>query len=402
LKQVAVTGYEIITPFGRLEDSWTQICKGVSSVGETKYKDTELLNTKVSSEISPDFISQSAFNKKYSRLDPIHCLGLEAAKGAIEMSGVLNRYEAEDIGVIMGSMTCGLHSASKVEAHFQKEEYRKIVPSYALQMTRNALSGQIAIEFGLKGPNLTLSTACSSGGQAIMNAFNLVRYGQAKAVVVGGVDLIPSMGVLKAYDNLRVMATTDVPRPFSKDRTGFAFGEGAGVLVIERKEDALEREAPILGEIKGAASTCDAYTMAIPDESGETIALTMEKALKDASIAAESIDYINAHATGTKVGDIAETRGIKKIMENVDSEAAISSIKGATGHTLGAAGAIEAIICLLSIKHNIIPPTVHYLGEDEELDLDYTPNYSVEKQVSYALSNSFGFGGNNVSIVLGR
>lgn len=395
MKRVVVSGYGVITPFGDVEHTWNGIIQGEKTLN--------IENKEVYSKLGNELFEKSEFNKKHKQLDPLHCLGLEVSKQALKMANLNDSTSPEDIGVIMGSMYCSMRSVEKVIGSYYEREFNRIYPSIALQITNNALSGQIAIEYQLKGPNLTVSTACSSSAQAISLGTDYIKLDKAKVMLVGGVDLTPQKtGVYQAYDRLKVLVNDDFPRPFSKNRSGFAIGEGGGALVLEEYEHAIQRGAKIYGEILGTASTCDAYTMAIPDTSGKMIAKTMVKAIKNADLHINNIDYINAHATGTKVGDLTETIAIKKVFGSRANNLYISSIKGSIGHTIGAAGAIEAIITLLALNKGTIPPTLNYIGEDDGCDLNYIPNTNIHREISIAMSNSFGFGGNNVSLVIGK
>ncbi len=268
-------------------------------------------------------------------------------------------------------------------------------------------SGQIAIEFGAKGPNKCSSTACASGAHAIGDAFRIIQWGDADAMIAGGTEAGINPVMLAGLDAERVLSTrNDAPqkasRPFDKDRDGFVISEGSGVVILEELEFALRRGARIYAEVLGYGASCDAYHITAPDSDGGGAANCMRMALRDAGIPADSIDYINAHGTSTQLNDLAETRAIKNVFQGYASSLAISANKSITGHLWGAAGAVEAIFSTLTINEGIIPPTINYETPDPECDLDYVPNVAREARVRTALSNSFGFGGTNASLILGQ
>ncbi|MDX5475047.1 MAG: beta-ketoacyl-[acyl-carrier-protein] synthase family protein [Bacillaceae bacterium] len=401
--RVVVTGFEMITPFGNTNSTWEALIQGKSSVGVKKDNDLSNMKSRVVSELDRELLETSPYKRKIRSIDPIHNLALIASSAAIKMAGVdQHLFDKENTGVVMGSLMGSTTSSSKASVLYERNQYNQISPSLGIQITGNALSAQIAIEHKLMGPNLTINTACSTGGQAVVLGSNLIRTGFANTMVVGGVDLITDLGIYKAYDNLRVMIEdeNDLPRPFSKDRNGFAMGEGIGVLILESLSHAEERGAKIYGEILGTASTCDAFTMAIPVESGEVVARTMSEAIERSGIGIDAIDYISAHATGTNIGDITETNAIKKVFGDRAYDIPVSSLKGSIGHTLAAAGSIDIIACILSINNMIIPPTTNYIDRDEKCDLNYVPNEASRKRIKTCISNSFGFGGNNTSVVI--
>ncbi|MFC2003762.1 beta-ketoacyl-ACP synthase II [Chloroflexota bacterium] len=408
-RRVVVTGLGAITPLGTgVEKSWQSLRQGKSGIDKITRFDATDFRTNIAGEVRDfnplDFMEQ----KLVRRSDRFIRFAVAAARMAIEDSRLTtNSDNSERVGISIGTTLGGIESVEKNHQLLIGGASRQISPFFIPGFLTNMASGQIAIQLGAKGPNKCSATACASGAHAIGDAFRLIQWGEADAMVAGGSEASISPVMFAGLGAERAMSTrNDSPqkasRPFDKDRDGFVTSEGSGVAILEELEFALKRGAKIYAEVLGYGASCDAYHITAPDPQGAGAARCMRIALNDAGIAADSIDYINAHGTSTQLNDLAETRAIKNIFQEHARNIPISANKSMTGHLWGAAGAVEAIFCILTITQGIIPPTINYETPDPECDLDYVPNVAREAKVRTALTNSFGFGGTNATLVLGQ
>lgn len=411
-RRVVVTGLGAVAPNGVGKDMFAEaLSEGRSGVSWVTAFDPSGVRVKIAGEVQGldplDYIPDQLLRK----IDRFAQLGLVAAQLAVEdakLSNPPNGYLTH-AGLIVGSGQGGLLFHEQTILDFVRSNGKKRASAGAVQrITANAVTAHIAIRYGIKGINQVISTACSSGGQAIGQAYRMIQMGLCERVVTGGVEAPISPVMLEMYHSMMVLAgpvnsdPTRASRPFDATREGFVLSEGAGILVLESLDAARERQAPIYAEVIGFGSNCGAYHMVTPDPTGEDASEVMDMALKDAGISPDAIDYIGAHGTSTKQNDLAETRAIKKVFGKRAWRIPISSIKSMIGHTIGAAGGLSAIASCLTIQRGIVPPTINLDHPDPECDLDYVPNTSRRQEIRTVLSNSFGFGSNNVSLVFRR
>ncbi len=408
-QRVVITGMGAVTPLGlNVEDFWDSLKAGRSGVGLITRFDTEQFDVKIAAEATGfnavDFIDR----KEARRMDRYTQFAVSAAKMAFEDAGLSSQQlDPERSGVYMGSGIGGMETFSEEYAVLHHKGPKRVSPFMIPMMIANMAAGTIAIRYNLQGPNMTTVTACSSANNAIGEAFHTIQAGRADVMVTGGAEASIVPIAIAAFSNMHALSDrNDAPekasRPFDKQRNGFIMGEGGGVVILESLDHALRRGARIHAEVIGYGSAADAYHMVQPPENGEGGARAMRRALNDAGISPEAVDYINAHGTSTPQGDIAETRAIKAVFGEHAYKLAISSTKSMHGHLLGAAGAVELIASVLSITHGILPPTINQEESDPECDLDYVPNKARECRTDVALSNSFGFGGQNATVIVKR
>jgi 3-oxoacyl-[acyl-carrier-protein] synthase II len=407
--RVVITGMGIICPLGNdVESTWEGLLKGKNGVGPITRFDASSLKSQFAAEVK-DFDPIALFGPREARrMDRGTQFAMTAAMEAIKDSGLdLSTVNCDRIGVVLGSGIGGLESLvdQAYQAHEKGEEW--VSPHMVPMMLPDTSPAKIAIEWGLRGPNMNIATACASGNNAIGESAAMIRRGAADVMVTGGAEAgivklsiagFANMGALSQRNHDPLHAS----RPFDKDRDGFVAGEGAGILVLESEEHALSRGAHIYAEMKGYAATADAYHVTAPPEDGRGAAAAMKTAMEDAGVSPKSIDYLNAHGTSTPLNDKSETKAIKTVFGEAAYDLPISSTKSMTGHLFGAAGAIEAVFSVKTIETGWIPPTINYEIPDPECDLDYVPNEARQQEVSLVLSNSFGFGGHNACLVLGR
>ncbi len=407
MKRIVVTGIGLVTPVGNdVATSWANLKAGVSGVGNIRAFDTSAYPTRIGAEVK-DFVLEGVNPKVLRRMDRFVQFAMKSAGDAIRDSGIVfSVEEKERTGVVIGSGIGGLRVIEEQHAILLKGGPSRVSPFLIPMLIPDMAAGQMAIEFGLKGINFATVSACASGSHALGTALNMMRNGVTDIFVAGGTESCITPLGLAGFCSMRALSTrNDFPekasRPFDKERDGFVMGEGAGMVVLETLEHALERKAPnIYAEFIGTGMSCDAYHMTAPDPEGKGAALSMKYALESAGIDAGDVDYINAHGTSTDLNDKGETAAIKKIFGERAYQIPVSSTKSMIGHLLGASGAVEFIATLLSIKEGIIPPTVNYEFPDPECDLDYVPNKAIAKEMNIAMSNSFGFGGHNITLVL--
>lgn len=407
-QRVVVTGLGVLAANGNGVEAFTNaILNGVSGVGPITRFDPKMLNVKIAAEVKGFDPSEYMSIATVRKTDRFAQFGVATAKMALKDSGLLGNPELVEAGVIVGS---GLGGASFHEemlfAIVETSNPKKVAASSVPRITPNAVSAYIALENNIKGVNQVISTACSSGAQAIGEAFEKIRIGKSKIILTGGVEATITLLNMVMYQAMMVLGSPltdnliDASRPFDKTRNGFVMGEGAACLVLEELNHAKERGAKIYAEIVGVGSNCGAYHMVAPNPTGEDAASTMLAALDDAGMDKETVDYISAHGTSTKLNDLAETNAIKLVFKEKAYRIPVSSIKSMIGHTIGASGAIQAVACCLSLQNGFIPPTINLNHADEECDLDYVPNIVRKKSIRLVISNSFGFGSNNVTLVI--
>jgi len=407
-RRVVVTGLGTVNPLAQnVPDYWRGLLAGRSAIAPITQFDTTAFKVHFGGEVK-DWKAENYLPSKQARhLDRFAQFAMVSAKQAIVESGIaFDREDPFRCGVMIGSGIGGMNEFEDQHSRCLEGGPGRINPFTIPKMIANSASGTISIEFGLRGPNTAVSTACSSAGHAISDAYHAIKWDMADVMVTGGSEAaITTMG-LGAFIACKALSTrNDAPeiasRPFDKDRDGFVLSEGAGVLILEEYEHARKRSDPIYAEVLGIGNTADAFHITAPHEDGLGAARSMQMALKMANLNIEDIHYINAHGTSTPLGDAAETKAIKKVFGQHAYKLAVSSTKSLIGHLLGASGGVETIATVLTIKHGVIHPTINYVTPDPACDLDYVPNQPRETRVRRALSNSFGFGGHNSTIVVG-
>ncbi len=408
-KRVVITGVGALTPVGIGKEAfWGNIKKGVSGIGRIEKFDVTDYATKIAAEIK-DFQPENYMEKKEARrMDRYTQFAVVAARMAIDDSGLdLEKVNKERMGVVLGTGIGGMETLEEQGRVLVNKGSNRVSPFFVPMMIGNMAAGRIAIAFGAKGVNTTTVTACASSTNSIGEAFRSIQWGYADVLLTGGTEAAITPLSLAGFCAMRAMSTrNDNPQmaccPFDAERDGFVMGEGAGILVLESLDHALNRGARIIGEVVGYGLTADAYHITDPAPDGEGAARAMKLAVEDAGLPPDAIDYINAHGTSTPKNDKFETIAIKHVFGNHARKLAVSSTKSMTGHLLGAAGGIETIILALSLQEGFIPATINYRNPDPECDLDYVPNEGRKANIQFALSNSFGFGGQNACIVLKR
>lgn len=405
-RRVVVTGIGALTPIGlNAEEFWKSMMAGTSGAGTITYFDTAAFSTRIGCELK-GFKALDYLDRKASqRMDPFAQYALISSDMAVRDSGLTAQMTDPDrIGVVFGSGIGGMTTYDAQFTNYMQGGPRRISPFFIPMLIPDIAAGNISIKHGFKGPNYATVSACATASHAIGDAFRIIQYGDAEAMVCGGSEApITPMG-LGGFDNMKATSTrNDDPqrasRPFDANRDGFVMGEGGGALMLEELEFALARGAHIYCEMVGLGFTGDAHHMTAPSEGGEGAVRSMRRALKDAGITPEQVDYINAHGTSTPLNDKSETTAVKATFGDHAYKLAISSTKSMTGHLLGAAGAIEAIATILAVQKSMVPPTINYEVPDPNCDLNYTPNTPVARNINYALSNTFGFGGHNATLL---
>ncbi len=407
-KRVVVTGMGAVTPVGNnTNDMWNNTKRGVNGISKLEIIDTEDHKVKIGAEVKnlnfEDFIDK----KKARHNDRFANFAMVAAFEAYKDSNInIEEIDVNKFGVIIGSGIGGLQTIENEYERGLKRSFDRISPFFIPMSIINLAAGNIAIELGAKAICSSIVTACASGSNAIGEAFKNIRDGYTTIMVAGGAEATFTHLAVGGFTSLKALSDSDDPNrasiPFDAERKGFVMGEGAGVLILEDLDHAKKRGAKIYGEIVGYGSTCDAYHITAPAADGEGAARSMVMAINDAQIKPEDIGYINAHGTGTVANDICETIAVKSVFQNCIDKVAISSTKSMTGHLLGASGALEAIISIKAIEDGFMPPTINYKVYDPECDLDIIPNVGRKKDLRYVMSNSFGFGGHNASLIFKR
>jgi 3-oxoacyl-[acyl-carrier-protein] synthase II len=405
-RRVVVTGLGTINPLGNnVSDTWNNLINGVSGIDYISSFETDELPVKFAGEVK-NFDANDYLGKQHARkLDRSGHLSIHATEEALKDAGINTEERlGSEVGIVFGTGIGGIGATEQAVRTYDERGASRINPLAITQLMPNSSTGQVAIKFGIEGPSLTITTACAASANAIGEAKNMIQNGIVDMVIAGGTESGTTAMTIGAFAQIRALSTNnenpkEACRPFDKNRDGFVMGEGSTVLVMESEESAKKREAKIYGYIAGYGATTDAYHITAPAEGGRGAVQAMKKALADAEISTEEIDYINAHGTSTTANDKNETAAIKTVFIDKAYEIDISSTKSMTGHLLGGGGAFESLVSLLSLKNNIIPPTINLDTPDEDCDLNYTPNIALEKKLSIAMSNSFGFGGHNGVLV---
>jgi len=406
-RRVVISGIGLITPLAiGVKETWTALCEGKSGItGITRFDPSDF-ETKIAGEVK-DFHPEDFLPKKEARrTETFIAYAIAAARMAMEDSGFeINTSNADRVAVITGCGLGGLGCIEETTKLLEKRGPKRVSPFYIPMLLGNMAPGMVSIHLGAKGPNFSLTTACASGTHAIGEAFRIVKRGDADAAITGGVESVITPTCFAGFNALKALSTrNDDPqkasRPFERDRDGFVVAEGCGLLFIETLESALKRGAHIYAEICGYGLNSDGYHMTAPSPEGEGAARCMKMALDDAGIAYDQVDYINAHGTSTPLNDVYETMAIKSVFREKAHSIAISSTKSMTGHLLGAAGGVEAAFTALTIHDDIIPPTINLDNPEKECDLDYVPHTARKTKVEIAMTNSFGFGGTNATLML--
>ena len=408
-RRVVITGVGLITPLGiGTQETWESLCAGKSGVGEITRFDVSNYQTRIAAEVkdfhAEDFLPQ----KEAKRTERFIAYAVAAARLALEDSGlVINGSNSDRIGVITG---CGLGGLSILEdtcLKLNNQGPRRVSPFFIPMMIGNMAPGMISIHLGAKGPNASLATACAAGAHAVGDSYKLILRGEADAMITGGVESVVNPTCIAGFNSMKALSTrNDEPekasRPFERDRDGFVVGEGSGILIIEALDHALERGAKIYAELTGYGMSGDGFHMTAPPPDGSGAARCMMAAIEDSGLPFDKIDYINAHGTSTPLNDLSETRAIKTVFKEHAYNLAISATKSMTGHLLGGAGGIETVFTALAISEGQLPPTINHDHSGDECDLDYVPNVMRKARVEHAMTNSFGFGGTNASLIVSR
>ncbi len=405
-RRVVVTGLGIISPLGiGVETNWKGIIEGKSGIRRITRFDASNFPVRIAGEV-PDFNPEGFIEKKeIKKMDTFIQYAVAASVMAVRDAGLeITSENAERVGVYIGSGIGGLPAIEHWHNVLNEKGPDRITPFFIPMVIINLASGQVSIRLGAKGPNSSAVTACATGNNSIGDAFKIIERGDADVMIAGGTESVVSPLCIAGFSAMKALSTrNDAPekasRPFDKDRDGFVLGEGTGILVLEEMEAAKRRGARIYAEIVGYGMTADAFHMTAPAPEGEGAVRCMEMALRSGGVNYGDVDYINAHGTSTPVGDAAETTAVKKVFKGHAKGLAVSSTKSMTGHLLGAAGGVEGVFTALSICHGIMPPTINYETPDPECDLDYVPNNAREKKIMVAMSNSFGFGGVNATLI---
>jgi 3-oxoacyl-[acyl-carrier-protein] synthase II len=406
-RRVVMTGLGLITPLGTgMQKTWEAICKGTSGIDRITTFDTAEFPVQMAGEVKDfnpeDFIER----KEIKKMDIFIQYALGAGTMAVENAGLkITDANADRVGVIVGAGIGGINTIERYHSVLLQNGQRRISPFFIPMLITNLAAGQISMRFGARGPNSCVTTACAAGTHAIGDSFKIIQRGDADAMIAGGSESAITPLTIAGFANMKALssrnnAPQEASRPFEVERDGFVIAEGAGIVVLEELELALKRGATIYAEVIGYGMTADAYHMTAPDPEGRGVVNCMRMALRDAEIAPEAVDYINAHGTSTPYNDKHETTAIKQVFGEHAHRLPVSSTKSMTGHLLGAAGGIEAAFCALALSEGIIPPTINYEKPDPECDLDYVPNHARHADLEIVVSNSFGFGGTNACLVL--
>jgi 3-oxoacyl-[acyl-carrier-protein] synthase II len=408
-RRVVITGVGLVTPLGvGVAPTWEALCAGKSGIGEISRFDASSFPSRIAGEVKAfhpeDFIPK----KDAKRIQPFIAYALAATRMAVEDSGLsIGNENGDRVGVLTGCGLGGLRLLEDTCRVIDEKGPKRVSPFFIPLMIGNMAAGMISIHFGARGPNASVATACAAGSHAIGDAFKIVARGAADAMIAGGVESVISPSCIAGFSAMKALSTrNDEPekasRPFERDRDGFVVGEGSGMMILETLDSAVERGARIYAELVGYGMSGDGYHMTAPSPDGEGAARCMQAAIDDAGISCSQIDYINAHGTSTPLNDLYETRAVKSVFKEHAHSVPISSTKSMTGHLLGGAGGIETVFTALTVYHGIIPPTINFDNPGEECDLDYVPNVARKADVRMAMTNSFGFGGTNASLILSR
>lgn len=404
MRRVVVTGMGAITPVGNdIDTMWANMLAGVNGVEKITSFDTSDLKVHLAGTVK-NFEPEKYIEKRELRKLDIYCqYAIAAAQQAVDDSGILGNINEERFGVYIGAGIGGLHSFVNNVTALNEGGPRKVSPFFIPMMIGNIATGNVAIRFKAKGVSLSVMSACATGTHSIGEAFHAIKDGYADAIIAGGTEAVIAPLTIAGFQNMKALSTNEDPetasRPFDKNRDGFVMGDGAGMLVLEEYEHAKARGAKIYAEFAGYGNTCDAHHVTAPDPEGAGLARAIKIAMAEAGTTDDDQLYINAHGTSTHLNDLTETMAFKSALGEKAYDANISSTKSMTGHMLGATGAIEAIVSVLTLRDGMIPPTIHLNEQDEELDLNYTPNKAVKRDVTVAASTNLGFGGHDACVV---
>jgi len=408
-RRVVITGVGLVTPLGTgTEKTWDGIVKGLSAVRRISHFDPSGLPSQIAAEVRDFDVDSFIDSKEQKKMDRFIQFAIAAASMAMKDSGLrITKENAERVGVIIGAGMGGLPAIERFTRILFEKGYKRVSPFFIPMSIINLASGQISIRFGTRGPNSSVATACASGTHSIGDAFKLIQCGIADAMICGGAEATITAVGMVGFSAMKALSTrNDEPekasRPFDRDRDGFVMGEGAGIMILEELHHALQRGARIYAEVIGYGMSSDAYHITSPPPDGEGAALCMRLTINDAGIRPEDVDYINAHGTSTKHGDEIETLAIKRVFGDHAYRLCVSSTKSMIGHLLGASGGVEAVVTALAIYNGIVPPTINLDNPDSECDLDYVPHRARPLDINIAMSNSFGFGGTNASLIFKR
>ena len=408
-RRVVVTGLGLVTPLGNdVASSWANILEGKSGISPIEHFDAANYSTRFSGAIKDFDVSEYMPVKDARKMDLFIQYGMAAAAQALVDAGIEAQPDnADRIGLAIGAGIGGVSFIEKAHEAVIKEKPRKISPFFVPGTVINMVAGNLSIKYGFKGPNFAITTACTTGTHNIGHAARVIAYGDADVMVAGGAEMAGTPLGIGGFAAARALSTrNDDPqaasRPWDKDRDGFVLSDGAGILVLEEYEQARARGATIYAEINGFGMSGDAYHMTSPPEQGEGAAASMQNALRDAAINPDQINYINAHGTSTPAGDVAESRAVEQVFGDHARQLAVSSTKSMIGHLLGAAGAVEAVFSILALRDQVAPPTINLDNPEPGCDLNYVPHSAQSMPIHYSLSNSFGFGGTNASLIFGR
>ena len=408
-RRVVVTGLGSINPLGKnIPDTWDNLCKGASGIDDITAFDTSDLPVTFAGEVK-NFDANEYMGKQHARkLDRSGHLSIYATEEALKDAGLDAKERlGANVGIVLGTGIGGIGATEGGVRAYDERGPSRVNPMTITQLMPNSSTGQVAIKYGIEGPSLTITTACAASANAIGEAKRIIENGIVDTVVAGGTESGTTPMTMAAFAQIKALSTNndspqEASKPFDKYRDGFVMGEGSTMMVLESEESAKSRGANIYGYLVGYGSSTDAFHITAPSEGGIGSSRAMDASLKDASLNPEAINYINAHGTSTKINDATETIAIKRSFGSAAENVSISSTKSMVGHLLGGAGAFESMVCLMSIKDSVIPPTINLNTPDEECDLNYTPNNSIEKDISYAMTNSFGFGGHNAVLIFSR
>ena len=408
-RRVVISGLGVVTSLScKVDDLWSRVLAGESGIHPIRLFDVSDFKVTIGGDIYDWNPSDYIDPKELKRLDRFTQFAIVAATDAVADSGIdFSSMDSFRSGVILGSGIGGLSTIEEQMSRLMTKGPNRVSPLTIPKLMLNAAGGNISIKYGIRGPNYTVATACASATNALGDALKCIQYGDADVMITGGAEAAMTRMGLSAFRNMKALSTrVDSPeqasRPFENDRDGFVFSEGAGIVIFEELEHAKARGAKIYAEVLGYGTSGDAGHITQPDEEGTGAAKAMSTALTDADLAPDQVDYINAHGTSTPLGDKAETRAVKSVFGAAAEKLSISSTKSQLGHSLGASGGIELVLCVKALQEQTVPPTINFSTPDPECDLDYTPNEPKSRSLNYVMSNSFGFGGHNASVVVGR
>ena len=406
-RRVVITGMGLITPIGNtVQETWASALEGRSGGNLIEHFDTSEFGVKIGANVKNFDVEQYLDRKEARRIDVFIQLGIAAGVQAIEDAGIADMVESDRVGLAIGSGIGGINTIEDTHSTLLKSGPRRVSPFFVPASVINMISGSLSIRYGFRGPNIAIVTACTTGTHNIGFGARMIQYGDADVMVVGGAEWATSPVTIAGFTSMRALSSRNedperASRPWDRDRDGFLLGDGAGVMVLEEYERAKARGAEIYCELSGFGMSADAHHITSPPDDGRGAVASMTNALLDANMNAEQIQYINAHGTSTPQGDVAETKSIKAVF-GTNTRVAVSSTKSMVGHLLGAAGAVEGAVCALALRHQVAPPTINLDHPSDDCDLDYIPHTARDMTIDAALSNSFGFGGTNGTLIFSR